>query len=280
MLNQSALMRAAAPTQAIKRLPASRTALRTADDDEDLLTVSGVRIPFNRQIITPPIEAALRSDRYEEGETRSLPAVVRGGDRVLELGAGIGFVSTILANRTSAAKIVAVEANPELIPFIRKVHRLNGAERVTVMNGVASAGDAFGVANFYARRDFWMSSLSPEPYAYEQILEVPVHPFDALIARHRINMIVCDIEGGEVGLLPSAVLGGVDRIYAEVHDHLTGLSGVKRLFDALSAKGFAYDLPPFLRFGRSVHKARLGSGQAALCGVKPLNKVCTILDAV
>ncbi len=83
------------------------------------LIASGVRIPLDRRIVTPPIEAALRNGTYEADETRSLPQVVQSGDRVLELGAGMGFVSTILANRTEAAKIIAMEANPLLIPFIR-----------------------------------------------------------------------------------------------------------------------------------------------------------------
>lgn len=212
---------------------------------EEELVASGVRIPLDRRIVTPPIEAALRTGAYEADETRSLPDVVRDGDRVLELGAGMGFVSTILARRTKAAKIVALEANPQLIPFIHKVHRLNGATRVKVLNGVASAGptqSGGAYAKFYARPDFWMSSLSPQPYAYDRVDAVPLLSFDALLAEHAINMIVCDIEGGEVGLLPQADLSGVERIYVEVHDHLTGLSGVKTLFDALSAKGFAYDL--------------------------------------
>ncbi len=125
------------------------------------------------------------------------------------------------------------------------MHALNGVERVEVKNGVASVGPAQArdaKAEFYARPDFWMSSLSPEPYAYDQVHSVPVLPLDALLRRNAINMIVCDIEGGEVALLPEADLSSVDRIYVEVHDHLTGLSGVKTLFDALSAKGFAYDL--------------------------------------
>jgi len=220
-------------------------ARRPAPAPTELLVASGVRIPLDRSIITPPIEAAVRSGDYEADETRSLPEVVREGDRVLELGAGIGFVSSILAKRTRAERIVAVEANPGLIPFIRRVHAINGVRGVEVINGVACVGPAprdGETASFYARPDFWMSSLSPEPYAYDAVHAVPMLSLDGLLRDNGITMIVCDIEGGEVALLPQADLSGVDRVYVEVHDHLTGLSGVKTLFDALSAKGFAYDL--------------------------------------
>ena len=211
----------------------------------EILISADVRIPLDRRVVTPPIEAALRSGAYEADETRALPDVVRPGDRVLELGAGMGFVSTILANRTEAEAILAMEANPQLIPFIHQVHALNGVTRVEVMNGVAGVGgpeERGESAKFYARPDFWMSSLSPEPYEFDEVHDVPIHSLDELLVRNRITMIVCDIEGGETALLPNADLTNIDRVYVEVHDHLTGLSGVKTLFDALSAKGFAYDL--------------------------------------
>jgi predicted methyltransferase len=96
---------------------------RNAGAPVETLIAAGVRVPLDRRIVTQPIETALRSGDYEADETRSLPDVVRVGDRVLELGAGMGFVSTILAKRTKAAKIVAMEANPQLIPFIRRVSR-------------------------------------------------------------------------------------------------------------------------------------------------------------
>ena len=37
------------------------------------------------------------------------------------------------------------------------------------------------------------------------------------------------------------MLDGVDRIFVELHDHVTGLSGVGTLFRTLAAKGFVYD---------------------------------------
>ena len=221
-----------------------RSPVRPNPSPVEALIASGVRIPLDRRIVTPPIEAALRSGTYEADETRSLPDVVQNGDRVLELGAGMGFVSTILAKRTRAAKILAMEANPLLVAFMRQVHALNGVKKVETLNAVAGAGgpERQGeTARFYARPDFWMSSLSPEPYAYDRVYNVPMVSLNMLLRNENINMIVCDIEGGEAALLPEADLAGVDRVYVEVHDHLTGLSGVKKLFDGLSAKGFAYD---------------------------------------
>ena len=50
--------------------------------------------------------------------------VARAGDTVLELGGGIGYMSTLLAVKTRA-RVVSFEANPALIDYIRSVHAAN-----------------------------------------------------------------------------------------------------------------------------------------------------------
>ena len=204
------------------------------------LLLQGVRIPHDTAVVTPAIETAIRSGRYERREAAELPHILRPGDRVLEIGAGIGFISTLIARLPQVASVVAVEANPALIPFIREVHRRNGVEGVRVLNGVLSDA-AKDAAPFYLREDFWMSSLSPAPNAYARKVEVPTIPFSDLLRRERITLVVCDVEGAETELFESADLSGVDRIYLEVHDHLTGLKGVRAVFEALHDKGFGFD---------------------------------------
>ena len=100
----------------------------------------GVTIPLDtplaRRVITPAILTAILSGRYEANEARFLPEIVEPGDRVLEIGAGIGVISTLLARLPEVAHIVAVEANPRLIPMIREVHALNGVSGVTLINTI------------------------------------------------------------------------------------------------------------------------------------------------
>ena len=79
---------------------------------EDHLTVGGVTVPFDPAIITPAIRAAILSGRFEAEEASQIPRIVRPGDRVLEIGAGIGFISTLLARQPRVARVIAVEANP------------------------------------------------------------------------------------------------------------------------------------------------------------------------
>ena len=56
--------------------------------------------------------------------------------------------------------------------------------------------------------------------------------------------------------LYGADLSGVDRIYLELHDHVTGLDGVRRVFTTMAAQGFAFDprhsSGPIVLFRRSL----------------------------
>ena len=66
---------------------------------EATLEAAGVVIPFDPAVITPAIHRAVVSGRFEAEESRQIPHIVRPGDRVLEIGAGIGFISTLLSRQ-------------------------------------------------------------------------------------------------------------------------------------------------------------------------------------
>lgn len=200
----------------------------------------GVLIPFSPAIITPAIEAAIEAGEFESEEAQELPNILEPGDRVLEIGAGIGFISTLLDRHSSVDRVVAVEANPKLMGYMARLHALNGVTKVHRQNAVLT-NDHVGSMRFYLREDFWMGSLSEGPNPYQETIEVPTEGLDDLIRREQISLIVCDIEGAESFLFEDADLSGVTRVYLELHDHVTGLKGVKKLFQALEDKGFCYD---------------------------------------
>lgn len=200
----------------------------------------GVSVPYDPAVITPPIAAALRAGCYEAEEAAQIPMIVAPGDVVLEIGAGIGFISTLVARQPGLAKIFAFEANPALMPFMARLHAENhvtGVERVNAV--LCNAPEAS--MKFYQRRDFWMGSLAPGPEPYDAAIAVPVVNLNAFLAREAVSLIICDIEGAEKWLFGEADLGGVDRLYIELHDHITGLGGIAALFAHMGAHGFAYD---------------------------------------
>ena len=204
------------------------------------LVVDGVLIPDAPHIITPAIRRAMVAGKFEAEEARELPRITRQGDVVLEIGAGIGFISTLLDRDDHVDRVIAVEANPRLMPYMADLHARNGVSKVHRKNAVLT-NRAESKMTFYLRRDFWMGSLSAGPNPYEATVEVPTESLDDVIRDNGVSLIVCDVEGAEAFLFEDADLANVDRIYLELHDHVTGLAGVKSLIDALSTREFTLD---------------------------------------
>jgi FkbM family methyltransferase len=179
---------------------------------------------------------------YERQEAKCITSAAQKGDRLLEIGAGLGFLSCVAAKTKLFEAITVVEANPQLIGTIRRNHHLNNVQ-CEVLNVVLSS-DSFAdqaTVPFYVREDFWASSLSPRPPGYTRVDQVPLHSFQALLDTFRPSFIACDIEGGESTLFRGLNLTGVTKILVELHQKVIGRRGMKRVFDTLSQKGFHYD---------------------------------------
>jgi FkbM family methyltransferase len=204
------------------------------------LCLRGVTIPFDDAILTAGILDAMLDGSYEAEESSQIPAIVSPGDRVLEIGAGIGYISTLVSRQPGVRAIVAVEANPLLMDFMARVHLHNSVHNVRRINTVLTNGSEPS-AKFYLRQDFWMGSLASEPNSYLDTVEVPASNFNQLLRDERVNLIICDVEGAEADLFEGADLSDVDRIFVELHDHITGMLGIGNLFGTLARHGFVYD---------------------------------------
>jgi FkbM family methyltransferase len=220
------------------------------------LETHGVVIPPDPSVLTPTIRRAILEHRFETEEASQIPAIVRPGDRVLEIGAGIGFISTLLSRQRRVSRVIAVEANPHLLAYMARLHARNRVRKVRRVNAVLT-NEPVESATFYLRADFWMGSLAAGPNPYIGTVEVPTLNLDRLLRDEGIDLIVCDVEGAEAGLFEGADLSGVDRVYLETHDHVTGLSGIRRLFATMAGHGFVYD--PRHSLGSVVLFQRLGS---------------------
>jgi FkbM family methyltransferase len=202
----------------------------------EVIETLGIKVPFVPAIITPKIERPMRNNRYEGGEAATLRRVLRPGDRVLELGAGVGLLSSISAGVDGVEQVVAIEANPDLIPLIRETHRLNGITNVDLRNGIAAKMNGDRVP-FYLRTDFWSSSMEPHSRPFAREVSLPSFGIGSLIAELQPTIIVCDIEGGEDGLFDDADLTSVRAIVMELHPKVYGEPQRDRILAVLAAKG-------------------------------------------
>ena len=203
----------------------------------EIIETFGIKVPFAEGVITPKIERALRRGNYESGECKTLQSLLSDEDRVLDIGAGLGLVSALAARIVGGSNVVAVEANPALLPVIRETYRVNEIEHVDLRHGMVSpTGDDSGT--FYLRRDFWASSMEPDSRPYVETVEVPGLRLGDLISEFKPSIVSCDIEGAELGLFDDADLSGVRHLIVELHPKVYGTTGVRRIVEALARHGF------------------------------------------
>ncbi len=206
-----------------------------------MLEIEGVKIPFDESIITPKIARSIEKGRYERDEVTGTPKFIEPDDRVIELGAGIGFISSFIMKNLNVENVMCIEADPDLCGFIRKVHKENEISTALVRNVVAlnDAGDV-GSTKFYVREPFWSSSLDGDS-EYAKVVDVPTVRLSTLIQEFSANTLIVDIEGGERDLFNPLDLTGIDKVFLEIHTRKIKRIGIKLCFDALSNSGFAYD---------------------------------------
>lgn len=205
------------------------------------LNSRGLKIPKKPQITRGRMRAALKQGVYERKECDAVMRVVREGDRVLELGGGIGYMSTLLSVKKKVARVVSYEANPALIPYIRSVHEANGVTNVDLRNALLSAelGDP---VPFYVRQNFLASSMdrASDPDTVIQEVAVMQHALNPVLQAETPDVLVCDIEGAEAHLLPAGDWSGLRVAVIELHPQWIGQSGVQAVFDCMQRAGLTY----------------------------------------
>lgn len=203
----------------------------------EMIRLRGVLIPIDRELYSAKIIQRLYDEGYEREEREALERTLRPTDRLLELGAGIGYLSAVAARRIGDDRVTTCEANPGLISTIHRIHGLNGVSP-TVLEGVMTRQPGDGTCRFHAHRDFWSSSLR-EPRGDYNVVTVPALHWQTELDRLQPTYLLMDIEGGEIELLEALDCRSIERMLIEFHPNKTGQADVDRVFRSLAANGFA-----------------------------------------
>jgi FkbM family methyltransferase len=188
---------------------------------------------------TPALARKLDDGSYEADEARAASLCVREGFRVLELGAGLGFVTAVCAQGTAPENILAVEANPALIPVIEDTLARNGAQGATVLHGaVVPRADEGATAPFHVADEMQASRLGAKG---ARNVEVPLVGFHDLLRAHRPHVVLIDIEGAEAQLFDRPWRCPLRFCVIELHPRRYPPRAVKRIVDAMSAMSMTYD---------------------------------------
>jgi FkbM family methyltransferase len=180
------------------------------------------------------VERALSKGGYEREELRLIGAVLTPADVVLEVGAGLGLVSTYCAQRIGSRRVFAYEADPELEPCIRETYELNAVEPTLEMCAVCARS---GRVTLYRDKHFVSSSVVRRRVGSRPI-EVPGRALNYVVERARPTLLVIDAEGAERDLFEGAKLPTVNKIVLELHDRVIGPDGTDRVRAQLADLGF------------------------------------------
>jgi FkbM family methyltransferase len=201
-----------------------------------IITIEGVRIRVGRHM-SPRVERALSRGGYEREELSLIGEVLLPEDVVLEVGAGLGLVSTFCAKRVGSSRVFAYEADPELEPCIRETYELNGVEPTLEMCAV---GGQAGRVTLFRDKHFVSSSVVRRRVGAKPI-EVPGKALSYIVEKVRPTLLIVDAEGAEREMFEGAQLEGVTRIVLELHDRVIGPLGTDRVRASLTAMGFHQD---------------------------------------
>lgn len=200
--------------------------------------VGALTIP--RAGVSPTLFWHLTTGDYEVPERALLHEHLRAADRVIELGAGIGFLANVYGRRCPEMRHLAIEASPIMCDLIRTNTQHLG--NVDVLNALAGRDSERATRDFYIYRDFWASSTqpihvtNPERRLVETV-QVPMVDLDALIAERECSFLVCDIEGGEDSLVRTFELK-VPKILMELHWRELGMERALHILRVFEDRGY------------------------------------------
>ena len=215
-------------------------------DALEVVELNGIRIVIDPAYMSEKLQRQIRGGRLSQPEAGLAAAALERGDRVVELGGGIGYTSSLLAKRGLAAAITTFEPNPEVIPAMKRTHAMNGVE-VEALNAVVMSRKESHSVPFFVSKHFNASSLS-EGRTSQRRVEVPVMSFAEMKQRFSPTMLLIDIEGAELSLFRDIDLTGVRKVLVELHKPIYGEAGLEEIFRFFKRNGFARD-PRFSRGG-------------------------------
>lgn len=198
-----------------------------------VITISGIKMEVDRRRLPPEVVRALYKERYEDREAALVRDVLVPGDRVLEIGAGLGFISLLCAKRCGADSVLCYEANPENEALIRRNFELNDLRPQLRNRAISVSSDE---RELFVDSNILSTSLIDRGDGVRRVVKCDA--IADVIREFRPNCLVMDVEGAEIDLLPAAPLGGITKVIVETHARIVGEPANRQLDAHMQAQGF------------------------------------------
>lgn len=207
--------------------------------------LNGVRLTVPDAVLSDKIAAKLANGRYEANEAKAAQMRLRPGKRVLELGAGLGYIASLCAGITGPENVMTVEANPDMLEVIRNNLDQNGFQAASLIHGaVGKAVKSNQAVGFEEKPAFWAGRLADQNSKPEAIVNVPLLSLHTLLRNHRPHVVIMDIEGAEQHLFDLPWPGFVQNVIMELHPGQYSDHVIKKIVDCMSTSGLTYDPGP------------------------------------
>jgi FkbM family methyltransferase len=177
---------------------------------------------------------------YEPAETRLLDKLLSPGDTFIDVGAHIGWFSTLAASRTGrSGKVIACEPYPDNVKLLRENLALNDARNAHVIE--AALGSQPGTTRLAHGGD--SGGVTALDWALEGAVEVPVTTLDDVAqGAGAVKLLKIDVEGWEPHVLRGAakMLSRTSYVLIEINRPCLEHAGSSQeeVFDLLRSAGF------------------------------------------
>lgn len=201
------------------------------------LTIHGVKVNIKHPNISRNLKWFFYNESYEADEIALLKKCLQSTDFVMEIGAGIGFLSSYCSKQLGSDRVVCYEANPFMIDKIQETHLKNDVNP-TLKNCILS--DVEGNETFFLQKDFWSSSTIRRSDDAIQT-EVKKEDINKQIKFYSPSVLIMDIEGGEKDLVPVTDFASstISKLIIEIHPHVIGSGAASGVIQNVIEQGFS-----------------------------------------
>jgi FkbM family methyltransferase len=157
----------------------------------------GYRMRFHPSAIS----AALWQDRsFRDDDVEVCRRVLRPGDGYLDVGANVGQLAIVAANRVGpAGSVLALEAHPRTYAFLKENCQLNGLSWVQIRN--TAVGDHQGTVAFTDMTLDDQNFVASGGGGSGGVVQVEMQTLDDLVPDRPIRLMKIDVEGFELQVL-------------------------------------------------------------------------------
>lgn len=210
------------------------------------LSYCGLTIPLKRNGMSAAVVRAILSNFHGDPEIRGLRSVIRAGDRVLELGSGLGVVTALAVRAASPrGKVLSCEANPGMIADTLAFLAAHDITNVELRNAVLVSDVAEGeIREIHLASSFSVSSLlGGEGRRSREGIAVRAENLNKTVAEFAPDVLLCDIEGGELELIPALNATKLRAVVIELHPDRLSTEQLNRIRAALSDQDMLQHCP-------------------------------------